>query len=155
MIILRDEITIAVPPERIFAWLNHLPENYREWHPDHVAYRYLTDGGLREGAVIYCEEYLHGDLHKFKMRATQVIPNARLDYRIAPGMRGSFGIEARNGNSLFIAELFFGVGFPVLGWVLDQLLRLLFARQIKLFRQHIAEEGQNLRRIMETGEGVV
>ena len=150
MITLRDEIEINVPPERIFDWLAHLDENYLAWHPDHVACRYLTDGPLQEGSVIYCEEYLHGDLHKLELRATEVVPNARIDYRSGSMMYGAFIIEPCAAGSRFIAELSFGVQVPLLERFLDALFRRLLSGRLRLFRQHMVEEGVNLKRILET-----
>ena len=152
MITLCDVIEITAPPERIFYWLSHLKENYLAWHPDHVDCQYLTDGPLREGTIVYCEEYLHGKLHKLKFRATKIVPNSCIEYRLGPGMRGAFRIEPRGDQSAFIAYLYFGLTFPVIGWLADKIVLLAFSRQIVEFQRHMAEEGRNLKRIIETGE---
>jgi hypothetical protein len=149
MIVLRDQIEIKVSPEQIFDWLCRLEENYQTWHPAHVSCRFLTGGPLQEGTIIYCEEYLHGDLHKLKFRATKVVPNSRLDYQIAPGMQGSFVIEPHGVCSLFTADIYLGFRFPLLGWLFDKIAWVLLSNRVVLLKQHMAEEGKNLKNILE------
>ena len=50
MITLRDTILIAVPPERVWAWLSDPPLNYRSWHPAHVGCQ--LSGGTRLTATL-------------------------------------------------------------------------------------------------------
>ena len=151
MITLRDEVEIEAPPERIFDWLCHLDENYLAWHPDHVECRYLSEGPLAEGSVIHCEEYLHGELHKLELQATKVIPNVCLEYKAGPGMRGAFRIEPRGTASLFVATLSFGVDIPLFGWVFDKITCIALSNRIVAFKQHMVEEGRNLKQIIEAG----
>lgn len=150
MIILHDEIEIAASPERIFDWFAHFRENYLDWHPDHVDCQYLEGKSiLNEGAVVYCEEYLHGKLHKLKLRLTNLETNRRLEYVVAPGMGGSFVLEPRGEQTAFIAYLYFGIDFPLIGPLLDRMMGAALADQIAAFRQHMMEEGENLKRLLE------
>ena len=152
MITLRDEIEIAATPERIFDWFAHLKDHYLDWHPDHVDCQYLKgESMLDEGAVVYCEEHLHGELHKLKLRLTKLEPNRRIDYAMMPGMAGAFAFEPRGERTAFIAYLYFGIHFPLIGPLLDRIMRGALARQIAAFEQHMAEEGKNLKRLLETG----
>ena len=41
----------------------------------------VAEGPLREESVIYVEEYLHGKLHKLKLRITKIEPNSRIEYK--------------------------------------------------------------------------
>jgi hypothetical protein len=44
-------------------------DSYRAWHQkDHVRLRWLEGKPWAEGSVMYAEEYLHGKLHKLKLR---------------------------------------------------------------------------------------
>lgn len=150
MIVLRDEIEIAASPERIFDWFAHFKETYLDWHPDHVDCQYLKGSSmLDEGAVIYCEEMLHGDLHRLNIRLSGLERNRRVDYVVAPGMRGSFVLEPRGDQTAFIAYLYFGTDFPLIGPLIDRLMRVMLATQIAAFEQHMAEEGVNLKRMLE------
>ena len=80
MIVLRDTVEIKASPEEIFAFFVHFKENFHAWRPDHVVCRYLTEAPLREGSVIYIEEYLHGKLHKLRLHITKMELNSRIEY---------------------------------------------------------------------------
>ncbi len=150
MIVLRDEIEIAASPERIFDWFAHFRENYLDWHPDHVDCQYLKGESMYdEGAVVYCEEYLHGELHKLRLRLTKLEPNRRIDYALMPGMTGAFALEPRGERTAFIAYLYFGIDFPLIGPLLDRIMRAGLASRIAAFERHMAEEGENLKRLLE------
>lgn len=148
MILLRDSIVIGAPPERVWAWLEHLPENYRAWHPAHVGCHYDHGTSLEVGTVLYVEERLHGRLHKLRLRATDVVPARALHYR-SRGFRGAFLIEPSNGATRFTAELAFGIQAPVIGAALDAVLLRLLKRRLEALRTHMREEGGNLKRLLE------
>ncbi|NIU55132.1 MAG: hypothetical protein GWN67_01630 [Phycisphaerae bacterium] len=42
-----------------------------------------------------------------------------------------------------------GSRFPLLGWCIDLMLQTLLARQIEALKQHMAEEGESLKRLLE------
>jgi len=151
MIVLRDTIEIKASPEQIFQWFAHFKANYLSWHPDHVECRYLTEGSLREGSVIYIEEYLHRKLHKLKLRITEIEPNSRIEYKTFLSTKGVFIIEPRGDNSLFTAEIYLGTNIPLLGKLVDRFMGVFMSRQLEGIKQHMAEEGQNLKRILEEG----
>ena len=151
MITLRDTIEIKASPEQIFEWFAHFEENFHAWHPDHVECRFLKGKG-EEGSILYVEEYLHGKLHKLKMHITKVEPNSRMEYRVSGG-RGTFIIEPRDSSVLFTAELCFGTKIPLLGGLVDRLMRIFLSRQLEGIKRHMVEEGQNLKKIMEEGGG--
>lgn len=149
MIILRDIVEIKASPEQTFEFFIHFKENFHAWHPDHVECRYLNfEGTPEEGSVIYIEEYLHGKLHKLKLQITKIEPNSRIEYKTLMGTLGVFIIEPRGANSLFTAEMHMGTKIPLLGSLMDGLLRLFLRRQLEGIKQHMAEEGQNLKGIL-------
>jgi uncharacterized protein YndB with AHSA1/START domain len=150
MILLRDVSEIEAPPERVFDWLVHLQENYIAWHPDHVECRYLRGTSLLElGSVLYIEEYLHGELHKLKFRTTKVIPNSRLEYKAGFGIGGAFEVRPQEDKALFIAEMTMGSSLPLVEPLLDRLLEKLLSDNLEAMKQHMAEEGENLKRLLE------
>jgi hypothetical protein len=152
MILLRDEIEIGVAPEQVLDWLAHFQENYLAWHPDHLECRYVVGSDLFEvGAVLYVEETLHGELHRLRLRTTKVIPGRRVEYRGQFGIGGVFEVRPLNGGTLFVAELTLGLGLRALDRLVDRILQRLLPAQIEGLRQHMAEEGRNLKKWLEEG----
>lgn len=150
MILLRDEIRIDATPAQVFDWLAHFQEHYLAWHPDHVECRYLRGSSILEpDAILYVEEYLHGDLHRLKLRATKVIPDSRLEYTAGFGTGGAFEVQPREGGVLFIAKVTIGLGVPGLGSLLDRMMERMLAGRIEAMKQHMAEEGENLKQWLE------
>ncbi len=90
MIVLRDTVDIDVPPETVADWLGAFCDRYVEWHPDRLSCSYIVDDGVAPGTVIEVEEVLHQKPHRLRMVITAAEPNRRVEYRIGPGLRGSF-----------------------------------------------------------------
>lgn len=153
MILLHDKIEIDKPPAHLFNWFERLDENYLSWHPDHVSCLFLSDGPLREGSVVYCEEYLHGKLHKLEFQVTRFLPNFRIDYDVNAVMKGAFIFEPVDGHTLFVAEILFGLDLLLVGRVVDAILQRIFRSRIRNLKQHMAEEGRNLKDLIENKVG--
>lgn len=149
MLVLKDIVEIQTSATQVFEWLSHFDENYRAWHPDHVVCKYLRGASLQVGSILYCEEYLHGRLHRMKFRITSVAAGSRVDYVMAPGMSGSFEIKPTERGAQFIAEICIGTKIPLLGRLLDKILDLLFSTRIEQVRRHMSEEGVNLKHLLE------
>jgi hypothetical protein len=150
LIVLRDTVEIEAAPEQIFNFFIHFKDNFHAWHPDHVECRYLNfEGTPEEGSVIYIEEYLHGKLHKLKLHITKLKPNARIEYKTFLGSKGVFIIEPRGDNSLFTAEMYMGTNVRLLANLVDSIMKILVSRRLQGIKQHMSEEGQNLKRILE------
>ena len=99
--------------------------------------------------IIYVEEYLHGEIHKLKLHITKIQPNSRIEYKTFLGTKGIFIIEPRETGTLFTAELHMGTKIPLLGKLVDRIMRMFLSRHLEGLQQHMAEEGQNLKRILE------
>ena len=151
MISLQDVTEIEASPEQVFDWLAHFEDNYLAWHPDHVECRHVSGAPLERGTVIYTEEYLHGQIHKLTFEVTDLVPNSRVDYRAGFGKGGAFKVEPKGDRVLFIATLDVGSRAPVLGWLFDTVMRTLFSDRIEALQRHMAEEGENLKRLLEEG----
>lgn len=149
MIELRETVTIDVPPEAVWAWLEAMPEHYLEWHEDHISCRWASGEGLTPGAVMEAEERLHGKPHRLRLALTAVESGRWFEYRAGFGIGGRFEVEALDGGTRFTAVIRVGVGTPVVGWLIDGLLRLTMGGRIESFRRHQAEEGANLKRLLE------
>jgi hypothetical protein len=152
MLVIRDTVSIDTTASAVFCWFEHIDENYLAWHPSHVSCRYVKGQGLKEGVVIYAEEYLHGKLHKLRLYLTEVIPNKEFQYRVAPGIRGGFRLS-ESGEGLDVeAEIRIGWKLPFFGALADRLVSSIFSHLIEDLRQHMYEEGLNLRSLLEQGK---
>lgn len=145
--IMRDEITIQTTPERIFQFFAEMAENYVRWHPDHLLFRWETGTGLQEGNEFYFEERIGGQLMKKRVRFTRITPNRHIEFAPTNGLirlilpRLLFAIEPQGDQCRFIAEIHIRTG-PI-GAKLN-------AREFNAVRQHMREEGENLKRLLET-----
>ena len=150
MIALVDSIEIHTTPKELFAWLGRLPQEYRSWHPDHVSLRVLHGSMLMVGSEIECEEYLHGKLHTMRFRISKVVPDRRVEFDVIGMGRGAFEAQV-NGDTLnFVAELDIGSEAPIIGLLFDYIFTWFFKKRIKSMRQHMTEEGINLKVILES-----
>jgi hypothetical protein len=151
MIELRDSVEIGVAPEAGWAWLERMPEHALEWHPDHLRCRWLRGGGFVPGARMAVLERLHGKLHHLHMTLTAVEPGRRVQYRMAPGLTGSLAVEPSPAGARFTAIIRMGFAVPVVGAALDWLLCRVIPGRIEVVRRHQAEEGANLKALLEDG----
>lgn len=150
MLVITDSIDINVKPEKVFQFLKSLrdDESYRKWHPDHVTLRWLRGEPFQEGSTLYAEERIQGKLFKLKLRIFRVVPNREIRYGhmfplslFAPGY--SFLMEPKgDGSCTFTATSKLRVG---------PLGKRALKRVIELAKQHMKEEGENLKRILEQG----
>jgi hypothetical protein len=106
---------------------------------------------LLVGSEIQCEEVLHGKLHIMQLRPTRVEMGRRLEYRIMGLGKGVFQAIQKGEEVEFMAELYLGSNAPLIGPLVDAVLRSLFRRRLEAMRQHMREEGQNLKKIIEAG----
>jgi hypothetical protein len=151
MIKLRDSIRIRATPERLFKWLEAMPQEYKSWHPDHVACRVIHGSMLQPGSEIECKEHLHGKLHTLRLRTTRIDPGRRMEYEI-PGLgKGAFEVIPRGDQVEFVAELGLGSDSRILGRAVDAFLHALFDRGLEAMKEHMREEGENLKKIIESG----
>ena len=152
--VLTDSIEIKTTPEKIFNFLTSIvdDDSYRAWHKeDHVSLRYLQGEPWTEGSVVYAEEYIHGKLHKLKFKITKIEANKRIEY--APLSRlvrmffpkNEFIIETRGESCLFIAS-----GTYRIGWIGKTFFNAAIEKALASVEQHMKEEGENLKAIIET-----
>ena len=149
MIELRDPVAIEASPLEVWAWLESLPEHYRQWHPDHLSARWVKGRGFRPGAVLAAEEVLHGRRHRLRLTCVGVEPGRRIRYRMLPGLGGEFVVAAADGGSTFTAVVAIGTSLPLVGPVVDAVLHRTLGGRIAAVARHQAEEGQNLKALLE------
>jgi hypothetical protein len=143
--VLEDSIWIGTGPHEVYEWFLGIEDNYRAWHPDHVALVWREGRPFEPGSVAYAEEYLHDCLIRMRMRSTGAEPDRLLRYRLLFPLslicpRGSFRFEPEGEGCLFTAAL--TIRF---GWLLE----MVAGRHAGSLRAHIREEAENLKRILE------
>jgi uncharacterized protein YndB with AHSA1/START domain len=146
---LSHAVEVNATPEVVYQFFVEIEENYTKWHPDHVVFRWVEGSALKEGAIAYSEQYVHGSLHKMKARFTKVIPKRRIEFSwvnpfqrfFAP--RNEWTFEPTSRGCRFSAEHDIR-----LGWVSSRMGRV--KRGLDAVRKHLREEGENLKRLVET-----
>jgi hypothetical protein len=151
MITLQDTIEIETSPQKVYDFFIHFKENFMDWHPDHVRCWYLEDGPLKEGSTFFVQEYLHTKVMTLEFYVTKLVPYSQIEYKISPMVKGAFTIEEHGSNVLFTAVIDFGTEIPILGNLLDKILSTFIGRRLKALKQHMVEEGRNLKMILEKG----
>jgi hypothetical protein len=148
MATIKDSIGIKSTPEKIFEDLIKVfstQKDFKRWHKDHVKCQWIKGKPFEEGSILYVEEFYHGELHKMKFRSTQLEPNRKIEYRLLFPMsiicpKGSFIVEPKGESCIFTAILNFRFG-----WLLSR-----FANsKVEAMRDHMREEGENLKKIVE------
>ncbi|MHC4510577.1 MAG: SRPBCC family protein [Planctomycetota bacterium] len=144
MIRLRDSIEVKAPAERVFACLVQRlkdKQSYQAWHPDDMDIRWIRGEPVQEGSILYAEEYLHGDLHKFKFCITRIVPNRAIGYRslfpLSLLVPGKFRVEPRRDDSCVFTAMA-GLRISCCPFVR---LHKKHERKIEAAEQHVKEEG--------------
>lgn len=151
MVSLKDSVYIQSTPERLFRWLEVMPDEYCRWHPDHVSCRVLKGSMLVVGTEMECREHLHGKPHTMRLRLTRIDPRRRMEYEIVGMGQGAFEAVPERDGFIFTAELALGTDVPIVSALVDAMLPILFAGRLTAMRRHMAEEGVNLKRTLESG----
>jgi len=142
---LRESIEINVSPEVIWDWFLHIAENYLEWHPSHIKANWETETASEVGSILYAEEDINGEFLKMKSKLTELIPNRLYRFKTVGTLKlilagGSFEVNPSENGSIFTATLDFHMG---------KLLSKLAKKKMQEISQHMIEEGQNLKKILE------
>ncbi len=144
---LHEAVEVSAEPGRVWEWLMGLADNYQDWHPDHVSAAWVGGPANRVGSVLEVVERLGGRTERLRFELTDVAPPRRFAYRMRGPIsvllpRGAFAVEPADGGSRFHATI--DCRFP-------RLAQVLFPRRIEVLRAHMREEGENLKRILESG----
>ena len=153
MINLKDTIEVNASAEKVYDWLCQRckdKDSYRAWHPDHVDIRWIKGEPLQEGSIVYAEECLHGDLHKLKFRFIRIVPNRLIEYRILFPLSlivpaNKFIIEPKGENRC----TFTATGSIRMPEWLFMKMHKKHGLKIEATRQHMKEEGENLKKAVE------
>ena len=120
-------------------------ENYKLWHKDHISCYWKKGKEFSPGSVLIAEELIHGRKHKLGFKLKSLKKNNFVEYKllfpfsiICSG--GYFKLVSKDNKTEFIAQLRFRFGL---------LLKFLFKNRIEELKDHMREEGQNLKEYAE------
>jgi len=123
-----------------------MESNYTRWHPDHICFEWRKGPGVARGNVFYFEETITGEHQKKEVAFTDVIPDRYLEFAPTNGFfrlflpRISFEMKQIGSKTELVAQVVIRMG-PIAAWFHKQ--------QIALVRQHMCEEGENLKKLVE------
>jgi hypothetical protein len=147
MILSSASPVIRADPQQVFSFFAGMESNYLRWHPDHVSFRWLDKSALQPGVRFYFEERIGGKLLKKSVVFTLIEPGSRIEFAPASRLfrlvlpRISFLISAADGGIVVTQEIVLRIG-PLAAW--------LNRRELDAVRTHMREEGENLKRLLET-----
>lgn len=142
-----DSIYIDAPPEKVYGFFEHMDENYVNWHPDHICFEWRKGQGLSKGNVFYFEERIAGEVLKKETRFTEIRPNRYIEFTMVnwfyrlfiPKM--TFITEPQGNSCVFTGQVFLrGIG-PLGRWS--------HRKEFAAVKQHMKEEGENLKRMIK------
>lgn len=123
-----------------------MSEHYAEWHPDHVSAEWVHGGPNQVGSILEAVEDLGGTREVLRLEMISIDPPRGFKYRIRgpislllPG--GVFAVISDSGGARFTAAISYRFG---------RLTERLFNRRTAALRRHMKEEGENLKRIVES-----
>lgn len=146
--ILEETTTIDASPTAIFGFFEDMDANYRRWHPDHEAFRWEEGSTLATGATATFTERIGGHRQEKTVRFTAVEPprylefhpTGRLERLLLPHI--SFTIEpTADGSATTVRQRLRVRTGPIGAW--------LNRREFDAVREHMREEGRNLKRLLE------
>ncbi|WP_276254501.1 SRPBCC family protein [Halomontanus rarus] len=79
--ILKETTDVTAPPDVVYRFFEEMEDNYVEWHPDHITFRWTEGAGLEQGAEDYFKEYIAGELQEKTVRFVEVDPDRYIEFR--------------------------------------------------------------------------
>jgi hypothetical protein len=122
------------------------------WIPEHFAWRWLQGEPLAKDTLWYADEWVGPMRINARFRVVESEPERFFAFRIlgfpAGLVRtgGSFHFNPADGGCEMTQEAHFGFSLPIIGTILDLVLRLVLP--IDEFRRHMRDEGENLAQLM-------
>lgn len=142
-----DQIAIKAPASAGFAFFEDMEANYTRWHPDHLSFAWRRGRGLSVGNEFHFEETIAGRRQAKTTRIIEVVPDRMFAFAMVNPLfrfflpRLSFGFEPNGDGFVFRAEIHLhGIG---------PLGRRLNRREFDAVETHMAEEGRNLKVLLE------
>ncbi|KAB1188711.1 MULTISPECIES: SRPBCC family protein [Haloferax] len=145
--LLEESTRVHASPEDIYRFFETMDENYERWHPDHIEFRWTDGNGLVQGAEAYFEERIAGKIQQKTVRFTDIVPCEHIEFTPTSRLVG-----------LLMPSISFTIDSHEDGCDLTQRIKVrtgpigarLNRREFDAVREHIKEEGENLKTILET-----
>ena len=146
---LSHSIEIKTSPEKIWNFFKKT-ENYTTWHPkDHIKFIWTEGKPLEVESKFYSEQLVFGKVQKYKGHIKEIIPNRKIVFTfkfpvslISPEIE--WRIEPKGSNTVFTA-----ITYMRAGHLYKKLFKKGMKNLIKEHDRHVAEEGENLKKILE------
>jgi len=146
---LSHSIEIKTSPEKIWNFFKNT-DNYTTWHPkDHIKFIWTEGKPLEIGSKFYSEQLVFGKVQKYKGHIKETIPNRKIVFTfkfpvslISPEIE--WRIEPKGSNTVFTA-----ITYMRAGHLYKKLFKKGMKNLIKEHDRHVAEEGENLKKILE------
>ena len=147
---LSHSIEIKTTHEKIWNFLRN-PDNYTIWHPqDHIRMMWTEGKPFEERSKFYSEQLIFGKVQKYNGQIKEIIPNRKVVFTfkfpmslISPKI--VWYTETKGENTVFTAISYFRAG---------HLYKKLFKKGMKNLitehNRHVGEEGENLKKILES-----
>ena len=156
-LVLKDSVEIKTTPEKIWKYFIGLEQNYKAWHPeDHILFRWTEGAPMESGSSWYAEEVVRGKVFTLKGTVGEVIPQRKIVFNysfplsiVTPKFEWLIG--SKGSKSIFTATSYMRA---------EGLMRMLakyverkdFDALIEITKKHMREEGENLKKILESEE---
>lgn len=145
---LQAKILVEASPEAVFTFFEQIQDNFRTWHPDHITFRWVKGDRLDAGNEAYFAEEIAGDVNKWTIRYVVVEPPKCIEFHptsriirfFVPHIR--FRIEPVDGGCRVTQQVKVRTG-PI--------GRRLNSAEFDAIQNHMTEEGENLKEIVESG----
>ena len=151
MLELSHSVEIKTTHEKIWNFLRN-PDNYTIWHPqDHIRMMWTDGKPFEVESKFYSEQLIFGKVQKYNGQIKEIIPNRKVIFTfkfpmslISPKI--VWYTETKGENTVFTAISYFRAG---------NLYKKIFKKGMKNLitehNRHVGEEGENLKKILESG----
>jgi uncharacterized protein YndB with AHSA1/START domain len=152
MAVLSDEVIVDAPPDAVYEFFRTMDEErYLAWHREHLAFRFVAGDRIAEGARAYFEEEIGDEHFESTVRYTEVRAPEYIEFRDEDRLtrlfnpKNTFAFESVDGGTRVVAEVHLRIG-PL------ERLSSHVHHELEELRRHMREEGENLKRLVESGQ---
>ena len=151
MILSETSPLIRAAPADVFVFFSEMEANYRNFHPDHIEFRWLDTPALTSGVRFFFAERIAGKLLKKTVAFTRVEPNSVIEFAPTHPIfrlflpRITFQIMPKETGILVTQEIQLRVG---------RMAASLNKRELDAVKLHMHEEGENLKELLEARASV-
>ncbi len=153
---LTHSVTVSAPVEKVWRFLENLETNYAFWHPEeHRVFLWTGGEPLSKGATLYSEQYMAGELVKYRGVIAEAIPLRKVVMRFSLPVslitdRIEWRLEGKGDASEFTAITHLKFGLLARTFFKENIYRL-----IADHNRHVRIEGDNLKQLLEKKEGEI